>query len=176
MREKTGLFIEIVNLNVRGKQYVCAGDLRALDLLQRICDDLKTNEYANPEEKFVDLVTLHTGVSSNVPAAQVRLSRGLATIPLTGIDVPFHSSYLRPRMEAFRSLLEDCLDGNTMTPEKLIGRYIPNVTGTPFKIDRAYFEEVLDITKSERIEKVVRDWESWASKIDQERSLMTVGA
>jgi len=79
-------------------------------------------------------------------------------------------------MEAFRSLLEDCLDGNTLTPEKLIGRYIPNVTGTPFKIDRAFFEEVLNITKSERIRDVLQDWESWSSKIDRERSLMTVGA
>ncbi|KAH8724217.1 fatty acid synthase [Phaeosphaeriaceae sp. PMI808] len=176
LREKTGLFIEIVNLNVRGKQYVCSGDLRALDLLQRICDDLKTNEYHNPEEQFADLVTRHADINADTPAPEVQLSRGLATIPLTGIDVPFHSSYLRPRMEAFRNLLEDCLDGNSLTPDMLIGRYIPNVTGTPIKIDQAYFEEVLNITKSERIQGVLRDWESWTVKIEKERSLMTVGA
>ncbi|KAF2031179.1 fatty acid synthase [Setomelanomma holmii] len=176
LRERTDLFIEIVNLNVRGKQYVCAGDLRALDLLQRICDDLKMNDYQHPEDKFTDLVTRHASTKQDGPAADVKLHRGLTTIPLTGIDVPFHSSYLRPRMEAFRSLLEDCLDSNSLAPENLIGRYIPNVTGTPFKIDRSYFETVLSITESERIQDVVRDWDSWVSKIESERSLMAVGA
>ncbi|KAK8015932.1 hypothetical protein PG991_008820 [Apiospora marii] len=122
---QTGYFIEVVNLNIRNGQYVCAGDLRALDLLQRICD-----------------------------------ARGAATVPLTGVDVPFHSSYLRPRMDAFRRVLLDNLDVARLSPDKLVGRYVPNVTGKPFALTRDYFEESLRITGSERIRKVLEEWDT----------------
>ncbi|PVH99334.1 fatty acid synthase [Periconia macrospinosa] len=176
LREKTGFFIEVVNLNVRGKQYVCAGDLRALDLLQQICDDIKTNHdlYTDLDDEthlaeIVERYAANNRSHGALPASQVKLSRGLATIPLAGIDVPFHSSYLYPRMEGFRNLLESCLDSKSLDPNKLVGRYIPNVTGTPFQIHREYFEQVLHITGSERIRYVLRDWSSWENNIKKER-------
>jgi hypothetical protein len=43
---------------------------------------------------------------ATLPAASIQQTRGSATIPLTGIDVPFHSSILRPWMPAFRRVLQ----------------------------------------------------------------------
>ncbi|KAK8057317.1 fatty acid synthase beta subunit dehydratase [Apiospora saccharicola] len=142
---RAGFFVEVVNLNIRNGQYVCAGDLRALDLLQRICDAVKKQNAA---------ATAATASSS------IQLRRGAATVPLSGVDVPFHSSYLRPRMDAFRRVLLDNLDVARLSPEKLVGRYVPNVTGKPFELSREYFEESLRITGSERIQKVLEEWDT----------------
>ena len=40
---------------------------------------------------------------------RVQVSRGVATIPLAGIDVPFHSSLLLPGVAPFRECLYDNL-------------------------------------------------------------------
>lgn len=160
--------MEVVNLNIRNGQYVCAGDLRALDLLQRICDSLKRQASVSKlsqdaitelaEALIVKLAPTYDAIAS---ASEVQLQRGAATVPLSGVDVPFHSSYLRPRMDAFRRVLLDNLDVSRLSPEKLVGRYVPNVTGKPFELSREYFEESLRITGSERIQKVLEDWDAW---------------
>ncbi|KAK8022512.1 hypothetical protein PG993_013279 [Apiospora rasikravindrae] len=170
IQSKTGFFVEVVNLNIRNGQYVCAGDLRALDLLQRVCDSVK-KEAAGPafsQEGLADLTDdliaklgpSYDGIAS---ASEVQLRRGAATVPLSGVDVPFHSSYLRPRMDAFRRVLLDNLDVARLSPEKLVGRYVPNVTGKPFELSREYFEESLRITGSERIQKVLDEWDTWSA-------------
>ncbi|KAK8109025.1 hypothetical protein PG984_014826 [Apiospora sp. TS-2023a] len=174
IRARAGFFVEVVNLNIRNGQYVCAGDLRALDLLQRVCDAVKkqTTTAASspattsiPQEAIADLTStliaqFAPSYASLASASQVRLQRGAATVPLSGVDVPFHSSYLRPRMDAFRRVLLDNLDVARLSPEKLVGRYVPNVTGKPFELSRAYFEESLRITGSERIQKVLEEWDT----------------
>lgn len=38
--ETTGCFIEIVNFNIRNMQYVCAGELQALDVLKGVLDTI----------------------------------------------------------------------------------------------------------------------------------------
>ncbi|KAK8076212.1 beta subunit of fatty acid synthetase [Apiospora phragmitis] len=168
IQSKTGFFVEVVNLNIRNGQYVCAGDLRALDLLQRVCDSVKKQAAGSAffqedladltEDLIAKLAPAYDGIAS---ASKVQLQRGAATVPLSGVDVPFHSSYLRPRMDAFRRVLLDNLDVARLSPEKLVGRYVPNVTGKPFELSREYFEESLRITGSERIQKVLEEWDSW---------------
>ncbi|KAK7937721.1 uncharacterized protein PG986_014589 [Apiospora aurea] len=153
IRSQTGFFVEVVNLNIRNGQYVCAGDLRALDLLQRGLAGLI-------EGLIAKFRPTYDGIAS---ASEVQLRRGAATVPLSGVDVPFHSSYLRPRMDAFRRVLLDNLDVSRLSPEKLVGRYVPNVTGKPFELSRAYFEESLRITGSERIQKVLDEWDTWGA-------------
>lgn len=42
-----------------------------------------------------------------------------------------------------------------MNPKQLIGKYVPNLTGMPFEISRAYFEEVGKLTGSEEINRIL---------------------
>lgn len=173
----TTFFIEVVNLNIRNGQYVCAGDLRALDLLQHICDAVKKHTTTNPTSSIAQegLAELTEALISKfaptynrlASASEVHLQRGAATVPLSGVDVPFHSSYLRPRMDAFRRVLLDNLDISRLSPEKLVGRYVPNVTGKPFQLSREYFEESLRITGSERIQKVLEEWDTRGAGLAQ---------
>lgn len=180
IHKQADFFVEVVNLNIRNGQYVCAGDLRALDLLQRVCDSVKKQAAVGSrfsqegmaeltEDLIAKLASTYDGISS---ASEVQLQRGAATVPLSGVDVPFHSSYLRPRMDAFRRVLLDNLDVTRLSPEKLVGKYVPNVTGKPFGLTREYFEESLRITGSERIQKVLEDWDAWRAGSVQEKVMV----
>ncbi|KAF2998032.1 beta subunit of fatty acid synthetase [Neopestalotiopsis sp. 37M] len=173
IQSKTGLFVEIVNLNIRNGQYVCAGELRALDLLQKVCDDIKAlPSFTQPTEQSLALIARRAPSYDAVVPQDVVLERGAATVPLAGVDVPFHSSFLRPRMEAFRRVLLDSLDAARLRPERLVGKYVPNVTGTPFAIDRPYFESVLEITKSERVRAVLENWDDWMARAQRQRAVV----
>jgi len=89
------------------------------------------------------------------------LERGFATIPLKGIDVPFHSTFLRSGVKPFRSFLLKKINKTTIDPAKLIGKYIPNVTAKPFELTKEYFEEVYRLTNSPRIANVLANWDKY---------------
>lgn len=91
----------------------------------------------------------------------IDLQRGFATIPLKGIDVPFHSTFLRSGVKPFRSFLLKKINKTSIDPSKLIGKYIPNVTAKPFEITKEYFEEVFKLTNSPRIGNVLANWEKY---------------
>ncbi|KAL2132510.1 hypothetical protein VTI74DRAFT_3729 [Chaetomium olivicolor] len=127
IQARTGFFLEIVNLNIRDRQYVCAGDRRALGLLQRVCDDLhksarmSAHRAADHDPSLLqqDLIEQGRALFLGRPPQEVPLERGVATVPLAGVDVPFHSSLLRPRMEAFRRVLQESLNLDRVKPERL---------------------------------------------------------
>ena len=79
----------------------------------------------------------------------VVLNRGVATIPLSGIDIPFHSRFLRGGIESYRAFLRKKIAEQDIDPEKLVGRFVPNVTGAPFSTKKAYVEMVREVTGSE---------------------------
>ena len=91
----------------------------------------------------------------------INLERGFATIPLKGIDVPFHSTFLRSGVKPFRSFLLKKINKTTIDPSKLIGKYIPNVTARPFEITKEYFEDVYRLTNSPRIAHISANWEKY---------------
>ena len=91
----------------------------------------------------------------------IELERGLAIIPLKGIDVPFHSTFLRSGVKPFRSFLLKKINRTTIDPGKLVGKYIPNVTAKPFAITKEYFEEVYKLTNSPRIGSVLANWDRY---------------
>ncbi len=76
---ETGGFVEIVNFNVRDRQYSTVGDLRTLAVLER-----RLNARQKPKGKAP-----------------------WVTVP--GIDVPFHSTRLRDGVPAFRATLQRLL-------------------------------------------------------------------
>ena len=176
--EETGWLLEIVNLNVANMQYVCAGDLRALDTLTGVTNFLKLKEKeigfdleamrGNIEEVKTELRKVIRECADRTIAKPqpVQLDRGFATIPLKGIDVPFHSTFLRSGVKPFRSFLLKKINKTSIDPAKLIGKYIPNVTAKPFALTREYFEDVYKLTNSPRIGAVLANWDKYAQ--DQE--------
>lgn len=168
---KTGWLLEIVNYNVENTQYVTAGDLRALDTLTNVLNVIKLNK--------IDIVKLQASMSleevsehlkeiiDEVAAQSVAkpqpidLQKGFAVIPLKGISVPFHSSYLMSGVKPFQRFLCKKIPKSLVKPQDLIGKYIPNLTAKPFQITKEYFQEVYELTKSEKIKAIIDNWESY---------------
>ena len=162
IQQETNWLLEIVNLNISNLQYTCTGDLRALDVLTSITNYLNTH----PTE-----ISSYTKTSSpdctkliHTCAAQTRekslpleLARGVASTPLYGIDVPFHSTFLRPGVPSFRSVLRKNIQIEAVDPLKLVNSYIPNLVGKPFEITKPYFEEVGRLTGSSEINRILNE-------------------
>lgn len=171
--ETTGWLLEIVNLNVYNQQYVCAGDLRALDTLTNVLNYLKAQKIdiqqlmqslslEDVKARLVEIIKECAKQTESKPKP-IELQRGFATIPLRGIDVPFHSTFLRSGVKPFRSFLLKKINKTSIDPGKLVGKYIPNVTAKPFELTREYFEDVYRLTKSPRIGNILDNWESYES-------------
>jgi fatty acid synthase subunit beta, fungi type len=77
-----------------------------------------------------------------------QIARGVATIPLSGIDVPFHSTYLRPGVATYRQFLQARIKVEDIQVEKLVDKFIPNVIGRPFQLDEKFLKNVWEITNS----------------------------
>ncbi|CAK40114.1 uncharacterized protein An09g01750, partial [Aspergillus niger] len=180
--KETGWLLEIVNYNVANSQYVCAGDLRALDTLSSLIGELKRRQSdfqailqnTQPEEEIRASVvdTLHQCANAAKAKPQpIQLERGVATVPLRGIDVPFHSSFLSPGITAFRACLYKYIDKDTLDADRLVGKYIPNLTARPFEVSEGYFRQVFRLTKSPIIAKVLAEWREY---MDGERGLEKV--
>jgi fatty acid synthase subunit beta len=169
--EVTGWLLEIVNFNVANQQYVAAGDLRALDCLTNVLNYLKaqkidiqqlmqTMSLDQVKEHLVNIVKECAKQTESKPKP-LDLQRGFATIPLKGIDVPFHSTFLRSGVKPFRSFLLKKIHRTSIDPSKLVGKYIPNVTARPFEITKEYFEDVYRLTNSPRIGNILANWEKY---------------
>ncbi|THC93903.1 hypothetical protein EYZ11_006621 [Aspergillus tanneri] len=168
--------LEIVNLNVHGEQYVCAGHIRNIHALTETLNELSR---ASPEQIRLSLreaATYSSGDSADgdddastvlgnivgraVADAQalpkpIRLARGKATIPLVGIDVPFHSSLLRSGVDHYRHFLQARIQEEDVQPENLETRYIPNLTGSRFQLHPHYIAEVVRATGSRELKEWV---------------------
>ncbi|CRK42417.1 hypothetical protein BN1723_000825, partial [Verticillium longisporum] len=151
-------------------QYVAAGDLRALDTLTGVMNFLKVQKIdvdemrdniAEAKDALREIVKGSAEETLKKPTP-LDLQRGFATIPLKGIDVPFHSTFLRSGVKPFRSFLLKKINRTTIDPSKLIGKYIPNVTAKPFAITKEYFEEVYKLTNSPKIASVLANWDSYS--------------
>ncbi|PYH93829.1 putative fatty acid synthase subunit beta [Aspergillus ellipticus CBS 707.79] len=171
--KESGQLLEIVNLNVSGEQYVCAGHLRNIHALTEILNELgqaspeqitfclREMSAQSPDETDLSATVLGHIIARAVAAAQailkpVPLTRGSATIPLVGIDVPFHSSMLRSGVDGYRRFLQARVREADVQPDILEKQYIPNVTGKPFRLDRGYVEEVVQLTRSS----VLQEWKT----------------
>jgi len=169
--EETSWLLEIVNYNIANMQYVCAGDLRALDTLTGVTNYLKAQKIdiqqlmqtLSLEDVKAHLVEIIRECAKQTEAKPkpLDLQRGFATIPLKGIDVPFHSTFLRSGVKPFRSFLLKKINKTTIDPSKLIGKYIPNVTAKPFELTKEYFEDVYRLTNSPRIGAVLANWDKY---------------
>ncbi|KAE9173879.1 Fatty acid synthase subunit alpha, partial [Phytophthora fragariae] len=158
----SGKLLQVVNFNIQQRQYVVAGENVNLETLSLALSAFKTLKSTAPEE--VEKV-----IAESLTQARARkekceqsgrpftLARGLATIPLVGIDVPFHSRELLGGVPSFRALLRTKFDPQVLERQLplLVNRYIPNLVATPFSLERSYFEEVYEATKSPYLAEVL---------------------
>lgn len=169
--KSTGWLLEIVNYNVENAQYVTAGDLRALDTLSNVLNVLKVNKIdiiklkqqmtlEQVEQQLTEIIT-EVSAQSLAKPQPIQLERGFAVIPLPGISVPFHSSYLRSGVKPFQRFLNKKITVSSVKPKDLIGKYIPNLTAKPFDISKEYFEDVYQLTKSDKIKAILDNWQSY---------------
>lgn len=128
-------------------------EVRAALCLCKFLDHFHSN---NPESttatNFADYVTVSVRNIlpdiSETPLSAENLSRAVATTPLTGIDIPFHSSFMKGGIPAFRRFLYSHIQTNDVDPAKLINRYVPNLTAKLFNLERCYFERTNEISNS----------------------------
>ncbi|KAK6825645.1 Fatty acid synthase subunit beta [Apiospora arundinis] len=166
IHQESGELLEIVNFNVEGDQYVCAGHVRNLYCLTEILDAAAVQKIKptaiqefldSPQPNETDLgkaIAMSIENSRTLPLG-VELRRGKATIPLVGIDVPFHSSRLQPGVPAWRDFLRSRIQVEGIRPERLVDRFIPNVVGKPFSLSNSFVKEVAEITRSPALQRLV---------------------
>ncbi|KAI9223673.1 hypothetical protein BC828DRAFT_410490 [Blastocladiella britannica] len=147
VRTVTGSLLEIVNYNVAGWQYVVAGDLQGLIGLTLVLNSVAKGVF--DQAKLEELLR-------NADLATMKLERGHATIPLAGIDVPFHSSFLLTGVTPFREYLQRKVKETHIHAQRLEGRYIPNLTAKPFRVTREYIAAVAKQTNSPVLNKVLK--------------------
>ncbi|KAJ6125114.1 Fatty acid synthase subunit beta [Penicillium samsonianum] len=168
-RQTKGL-LEIVNYNVLSLQYVCAGDLRGLATLTDLMNALASRSLGTLSKPGMQRFIQDSLTALDGCTGPVVLKRGRATIPLK-VNVPFHSSLLRPGVQSFRQFLSRNLAESSIQPEQLVGKYIPNLTARPFELSKAYVEGVLALTESPVLEHLLCNWESMETGGYDERDL-----
>ena len=169
-----------MNYNIDGQQYVCAGDvsaylhpilseerlrltsdkIRALlcltDVLDQYHEESKHFQESQDLKPYInDTVSKILPTISSTPLSGKILKRGIATTPLAGIDVPFHSSLMKSGVATFRKFLHRHINADDIEPSRFIGRYIPNLTAMLFSLDKDYLEYTRVITGSPILEKVL---------------------
>lgn len=164
--------IEIVNYNVENYQYVVAGDLVSLDVLSTVLNAikvmkvdiqelLKTMSTESVAEHLSDMIkmSLNNVLEKRKKSGFVALERGYATLPLPGIDVPFHSSFLLPGVTPFRNYLTKKIQAEYIDVSLLTMQYIPNLTAIPFEVSFEYIKMVYEKTRSFKLKECLTKWE-----------------
>ncbi|ORX74095.1 hypothetical protein DL89DRAFT_253981 [Linderina pennispora] len=153
-----GALLELINYNVAGHQYVVTGHHSMLSALREVLDTIHacridvTSDFGK-----CDVENIIRGVIAH-PDRDTRPTRGRASIPLEGVDVPSHSTQLLPAVAPFRRYLKQKLTERNVDYSKLQNIYIPNVTAKPFEVTRDYFELVHEVTKSPVLAEELANW------------------
>ncbi|WP_067473588.1 type I polyketide synthase [Nocardia amamiensis] len=131
---RTGEFLEVVNLNLRGSQYAIAGTVDGL-----------------------------TALEAEINGRRAEFGGKRAFILIPGVDVPFHSSVLRTGVPEFRRRLEELIPKD-LHPEVLVGRYIPNLVPRLFSLERTFLQEIADLVPSGPLTTVLADYDHWIER------------
>ncbi|KAE9313941.1 hypothetical protein PF008_g19607 [Phytophthora fragariae] len=155
IKAASGKLLQIVNFNTQQRLYVVAGENVNMETLSLALAAFKAVKSTAPEEveKVIAESLAQTRARKEKCEQSGRpftLSRGLATTPLVGIDVPFHSRELLGGVPSFRALLRTKFDPQVLERQLplLVNRHIPNLVATLFSLESSYFEEVYQATKS----------------------------
>jgi fatty acid synthase subunit alpha len=172
--------LELVNYNVAGRQYVVAGGLQALDTLGHVLTAASANPSAALEDPVALVKNAFSATANRVAEAAAAgkhfaLERGAATIPLPGVDVPFHSTYLRGGVKGFRAVLSSSLTEETFSQPgmlaSMLGCYIPNLVAMPFSLSREFACEVFRRTSTPILGQLLANEGAWQAAASKPSSL-----
>ncbi len=117
IRSKNNQLLQVVNYNVEHLQYVVAGEKGNLNTLQLVLDEIHQLLKKGEKDKVTNRQFLASLIDNSIieterncrdpETRRISLKRGVATIPLPGIDVPFHSEFLKDGVPAFRQILKN---------------------------------------------------------------------
>ncbi|AGS33885.1 fatty acid synthase [Corynebacterium maris DSM 45190] len=79
------------------------------------------------------------GLAALKAKANAVRDRAFVTVP--GIDVPFHSSVLKPGVPAFADKLDELLP-EELDLNALVGRYVPNLVARPFELTDDFIDAI----------------------------------
>ncbi|RYC64520.1 hypothetical protein CHU98_g1678 [Xylaria longipes] len=164
---ESGELLEIVNLNVEGDQYVCAGHVQNLSCLSEVLNAVAERRVQPKEiEEFLAASTPQTTAFGATITEQIARSkslpldidipRGKATILLKGIDVPFHSARMRFWIPTFRSFFLQHVKPEDIRLDRLEGNFVPNLVGKRFSLDKCFIKEAGKTTGSVILEGLSR--------------------
>ena len=167
----SGCLLEVVNYNVAERQYVVAGHLRSLDILSNTLNAARADPSSvqDPPALLKRAFALTDKRMAEAAAAGRKLSleRGEATIPLPGVDVPFHSRFLLGGVGGFRNVLRKQLSRSAFAIPGMLGRmigcYVPNLVALPFSLERYFATEIMRRTGSPVIAALLESDASWAA-------------
>jgi fatty acid synthase subunit beta len=71
---------------------------------------------------------------------------------------------LEKNIASYRNFLRGMIKKEKVDASKLVGKWIPNITGKPFGIQKADFEELKKVTGSEYIDKVLKNWDGYETR------------
>ncbi|RHZ19227.1 hypothetical protein DYB37_003435 [Aphanomyces astaci] len=168
IEEQSGQLCQVVNFNVQDSQYVVAGELVNLEVLSRIMTTLREQPASLQTVGLDSLVQESLVLVRSQKEALVTkgkpfgLKRGTSTIPLVGIDVPFHSRKLLSGVPAFRELMRPMLKKEVLFGNKALleSHYIPNLIAKPFSCTKEYVQEIVDLTGSPSLTPILANWDS----------------
>ncbi|PIA13919.1 hypothetical protein COEREDRAFT_10860 [Coemansia reversa NRRL 1564] len=152
--------LEIVNYNVRGMQYVASGELVLLDALGLMLTRLSAEEHNPKALTQLARDSVQHALACKAGNPHYELHRTNATIPIPGIDVPFHSSLLKNGVWSFRKMLQSKIKPQSVSIDKLCGQYIPNLTARPFQVSEEYIRNVMELTDSAPLAELLDTFDS----------------
>eukprot|EP00002_Diphylleia_rotans_P033397 TRINITY_DN709_c0_g1_i3.p1 TRINITY_DN709_c0_g1~~TRINITY_DN709_c0_g1_i3.p1 ORF type:complete len:4344 (-),score=1082.54 TRINITY_DN709_c0_g1_i3:153-13184(-) len=167
----SGELLQVVNYNIVGYQYVVAGELTALYSLESVLSQIRqSNALPKVAEMVPEFIQKAIAEAKEKKAAApdglIRLERGQVTIPLPGIDVPFHSRFLESGVPPFREILRRTIQKDRINLRRLVGKYIPNLTARPFQITKEYVQMTFEQTNSPSLRELLEKWDVEAAKDD----------
>ncbi|KAJ2746870.1 fatty acid synthase alpha subunit Lsd1 [Coemansia sp. BCRC 34301] len=169
LNSKAGL-LEVVNYNVRGHQYVVAGTRAQLALLGCTLDEVSRRQVCPSADE--DQCPIAGIIKSLVAGGGCgnEVIRTKSTLPIPGIDVPFHSSYLLPGADFFRTCIGSMVRTDEYDCSQLHGRYIPNLTAAPYEVTPEYYQLLVDQTGSPVAAHELSRWPAPGMMTDTERA------
>ncbi|MBF0491737.1 MAG: DUF1729 domain-containing protein [Deltaproteobacteria bacterium] len=174
--------LEAVNYNIQDAQYVLAGDRTTLKAFEYLCEKLHKLEIPERLQKPADqkaflteaLIGLLDASLDFALEEQAKLEDGYfktEEIKVEGkfwtgltVDIPFHSLALRGGVEVFRKVLQERFP-KRINPALLVGKYIPNLNGKVFSLERSYIEDIVkNYADSPLLKEVLSNWENYQAE------------
>ncbi|KAH9956031.1 hypothetical protein BC827DRAFT_1271230 [Russula dissimulans] len=175
--------LEIVNFNVEGQQYVCAGELVALQALTNVLNYLKMHEVdvtkvtiasldyhhmmmyprltetfglAKVREMLKDIVN---GCYESALALEKQKTEGYIVLErASGLATIPLSGIYAPFHSCYPCVSKE-IHANLLDPSLLNGVYIPNLVASPFTVHKAYAELIYNRALSPHLSEVLRKWD-----------------